>query len=315
MDNLIASGKANESDEVASTAVHKIQPMGERVPLPGPGDDVRPRMAMSKVQQQYFQGTQLPATSSVLISNSRYLNDPYFREAFATQSLRRHGPDLPPTYMVPVMTRAIDEVTDYKRIAELLAQEKKKYPEFGEWIDRRHFFRLGRDDLAKYPQGTLGAEVHAFMGLEGVDMQLGRTPPTAETDFEYFLVGRHVHDIEHMVTGFGPNTAGENALAMTNVVATSRFLTPELANFANMSFVWITSTGYARTALHYHHALPVYLDAMQQGIAAGHALRQPLFMVHWEDYLDWTVADIAADLGIKRGPGEEWDWTTEATTG
>jgi len=295
--------------------VNTSAPMGERVPLPGPGDDVRPRMAMSKVQQQYFQGTELPATSSVLISNSRYLNNPYFREAFATQSLRRHGPDLPPTYMVPVMSRAIDEVTDYKRITELLAQEKKKFPEFGEWIDRRHFFRLGRDELAKYPQGTLGAEVHAFMGLEGVDMQLGRTPPTAETDFEYFLVGRHVHDIEHMVTGFGPNTAGENALAMANVVATSRFLTPELANFANMSFVWITSTGYARTALHYHHALPVYLEAMQQGIAAGHALKQPLFMVQWEDYLDWTVEDIATDLGITRGPGEAWDWTTEATTG
>jgi ubiquinone biosynthesis protein COQ4 len=267
------------------------------------------------VQQQYFQGTDLPATSSVLISNSRYLNDPYFREAFATQSLRRHGPDLPATYMVPVMSRAINEVTDYKRIAELLTQEKKKFPAFGEWIDRRHFFRLGRDDLAKYPAGTLGAEIYAFMGLEGVDMQLGRTPPTAETDFEYFMVGRHVHDVEHMVTGFGPNTAGENALAMANVVATARFLTPELANFANMSFVWITSTGYARTALHYHHALPVYLEAMQQGIAAGHALKQPMFMVQWEDYLDWPLENVAADLGITRGPDKAWDWTTEATTG
>jgi ubiquinone biosynthesis protein COQ4 len=290
-------------------------PMGERVPLPGPDDDVRPQMAMGPEAQRYFQGDKLPATSSVLISNSRYLNDPYFREAFVTQALRRHGPDLPATYMVPIATRAMNEVTDYKRVAELVALEKKKFPEFGEWIDRRYFWRVQRDDLAKYPEGTLGAEIHAFMGLEGVDMQLGGPSPTAESDLEYFLKGRHVHDVEHMVTGFGPNTAGENALAMANVVATARFLTPELANFANMPFVWITSTGYSRTALHYHHVLPVYLDAMQQGIAAGLALRQPLFMVHWENYLDWTVEDIAADLGIKRGPGEAWDWTTEAATG
>jgi ubiquinone biosynthesis protein COQ4 len=291
------------------------RPMGERVPLPGPDDDVRPRMGMSPEGQRYFQGNKLPATSSVLISNSKYLNDPYFREGFATQSLRRHGPDLPATYMVPVMYRAIEEVTNFPRMAELLALEKKKFPAFGEWLDRRHFWQVPRDDLAKYPEGTLGAEIYTFMGLDGVDMQLGRGALSAENDLEYFMKGRHVHDIEHMITGFGPNTAGENALAMVNVVATSRFLTPELANFASMPFLWITSTGYARTALHYHHALPVYLDAMQQGIAAGLALKQPLFMYRWEDYLDWPLENIAAELGFTRGPDKEWDWTTEATTG
>jgi ubiquinone biosynthesis protein COQ4 len=289
--------------------------MGERVPLPGPDDDVRPKMAMGPEAQRYFQGDKLPATSSALISNSKYLNDPYFREAFVTQALRRHGPDLPATYMVPIATRAMSEVTDYKRLAELVALEKKKFPAFGEWMDRRYFWNVQRDDLAKYPKGTLGAEIYTFMGLEGVDMQLGRGALSAESDLEYFLKGRHVHDVEHMISGFGPNTAGENALAMANVVATARFLTPELANLASMPFVWITSTGYARTALHYHHALPVYLDAMQQGIAAGLALRQPLFMFHWEDYLDWPLDTIAADLGFTRGPDKEWDWTTEAATG
>ena len=31
----------------------------------------------------YFEGTKEPVTSSVLISNSRYLNNPYYRDVFA----------------------------------------------------------------------------------------------------------------------------------------------------------------------------------------------------------------------------------------
>jgi ubiquinone biosynthesis protein Coq4 len=54
---------------------------------------------------------------------------------------------------------------------------------------------------------------------------------------------------------------------------------------------------------------------MQQGIAAGLALKKPLFLVDWEDYLDWQLEDIAAHLGIVRGPAEGWAWTTAAMTG
>jgi ubiquinone biosynthesis protein COQ4 len=292
--------------------------MGERVPLPGPNDDVRPAMALSPEGQRYFQGDTLPVTSSVLISNSKYLNNPYYREAFATQALRRHGPDLPPTYMVPIMFKAVDEVVDYKRIEYLLAEEKKKYPEFGEWIDRRKFIHYERDDMAKYAPGTLGAEIYDFLGIPGMDMNLGSGPQSAQTDMEFFKIGRSQgprHDIEHMVTGFGPNTAGENAISMVNVLCQSRFFTPELATYMNMGLVFITATGYSRTAHHYQHALPTYLDAMHQGIEMGLAFKKPIFMIDWDHYLDWQLDDIAADLGIKRGPGKDWDWTTEAATG
>lgn len=50
---------------------------------------------------RYMQGPTPRVTSSVLISNSKYLNSPYFRDAFMHQALRRHGHDLPATYMVP----------------------------------------------------------------------------------------------------------------------------------------------------------------------------------------------------------------------
>jgi ubiquinone biosynthesis protein COQ4 len=61
--------------------------------------------------------------------------------------------------------------------------------------------------------------------------------------------------------------------------------------------------------------LPTYLDAMQQGINVGLALKKPLFLNHWENYLDWQLDDIARHLGFTRGPGAAWDWTTEATNG
>jgi hypothetical protein len=54
---------------------------------------------------------------------------------------------------------------------------------------------------------------------------------------------------------------------------------------------------------------------MQRGISVGSALREPLFLYQWEGYLDWQLDDIAKHLGFIRGPGPEWDWTTDATNG
>jgi ubiquinone biosynthesis protein COQ4 len=102
---------------------------------------------------------------------------------------------------------------------------------------------------------------------------------------------------------------------MVNVTSEARYFTPELAQMLSQANVCITSTGYNRTALHYHHVLPTYLDAMQRGISVGSALREPLFLYQWEGYLDWQLDDIAKHLGFIRGPGTEWDWTTEATNG
>jgi hypothetical protein len=31
--------------------------------------------------------------------------------------------------------------------------------------------------------------------------------------------------------------------------------------------------------------------------------------------MDWQIDEIAKHLGILRGPGADWDWTTEAARG
>jgi ubiquinone biosynthesis protein Coq4 len=274
------------------------------------------RGKLSDAEARYMQGSAEPVTSSVLISNSKYLNNPYYRDAYAQQALRRHGHDLPATYMVPLMIRAINEVTDYAEVARMVAEERRKNPEFAAWLDERRLTSYSVAMLKDCKEGTLGATIRAFLEQPGMEIEFMRKDQVVQTDLEY--LGKRqtqLHDIQHMATGFGPDTAGEQALALANITATARYFSPGLAQYISAHQVWVSAAGYNRTALHYHHVMPSYLDAMQQGIAMGMALKKPLLMIQWEDYLDWTLEDMAADLGIVRGPGDAWAWTTDGASG
>jgi ubiquinone biosynthesis protein COQ4 len=269
---------------------------------------------MDAAESRYMQGDREPATSSVLISNSKYLNSPIYRDAFMQSALRRHGHDLPPTYTIPAMVRAITEVTDHAEIAGLIAKEKVKFPEFGVWVDSRRYTRYRAPELTGYAEGTLGAAIRAFLGT-GMDMEFMKAREGV-SDLQYIVERRAAsHDIEHLVTGFGPNSAGEQALAQCNTASIARFFTPALAQYLSHATSFVSIAGLTRASLHYHAVLPTYMEAMRQGLAAGLTLNKPLFLMNWEDYLDWPVGDIAAELGFDRGPGAAWDWTTEATTG
>ena len=307
----------NDASLRKQTGQIAADPHGPRVPLPGPEDDVRPRMGGAPGSQRYFQGDKLPATSSVLISNSKYLNNPYYREAFATQALRRHGYDLPPTYMVPIMSRAIDEVEEPGRREQLIEEEKLKNPEFAKWLSARRLCEFTLENTRDYEPETLGRAIHELLSTPGMKLDFSfesRIEPS--TDLDYIAMRNRVtHDLEHMVTGFGPNTAGESALAMMNIMSTARYFTPELAQMLTHGSMWISATGIYRTGLHYHHVMPTYLDAIQRGIKVGQQIKRPLFMTIWEDLLDRKLEDIAAEMGFERGPGREWDWTTEAASG
>lgn len=277
--------------------------------------DERPTgRVMDESESRYMQGDKEPATSSVLISNSKYLNNPYYREAFTQGALRRHGHDLPPTYTIPMMVKAIAEVTDHVEVARLVAEEKVKYPEFGAWVDSRRWTTYRPEELAHYSEGTLGAAIRVFLS-KGYDIEFMK-PRAVESDLQYIVQRRAAsHDIEHIVTGFGPNSAGEQALALCNTLSIARFFTPELAQWMSHPTYFVAISGQMRAALHYHAVLPTYMEAMQKGLTAGLALKKPLFLMNWEDHLDRKLEDIAAELGFERGPGTAWDWTIDATTG
>jgi len=230
------------------------------------------------------------------------------------QCLRRHGPDLPPTYMVPLMMRAISEVTDRAEAARLIAEEKVKNPAFGAWIDSRQRSIFRAEEVRDSRPGTLGAAIRDFMAA-GYNMEFIKQREVP-SDIDYLRQTRAAfHDIEHLVTGFAANTAGEQALSLCNIATFSRYFTPALAQYLSHANSWVSAGGYMRTSLHYHHVIPTYLEAMQLGIEAGRALKRPLFLEPWGDYLDWPLEDIAAHLRFVRGPVDAWAWTTEAASG
>ena len=268
---------------------------------------VRKRGGMTPTEAAYMRGGATPAMGSVPMSTSRYLNSPLFVHAFSQHALRRMGDDLPPTYDIPDMSRAIDDVVDYADWAKQIEIEKLKNPEFAAWLAERKTTRYDPRKMGDYKDGTLGANIREFILQSGYDLEFIDAGMQPKNDLEYMMKrAGECHDIQHMVTGFGPNSAGEHALILLNVTANSRFFSPELATYVSLSMSYLAAAGLMRTALHYHAGMPLMLEAMQLGIEAGQSIRKPLHIVNWEDYLDWRIDDIAADLGIKRGPGMAW---------
>jgi ubiquinone biosynthesis protein Coq4 len=271
---------------------------------------------LNKEESAYLKGEAEPATSSVLISNSKYLNNPLFRDVYAQMGLKRDDYDLPAAYLVPELSRAFGEVTDYGRVFEALEKEKARIPEFADWLDARYLSSFTAEMVADCAPGTLGEMIHGFIADSGLAIDfMYKDPP--ENDYDY-LVKRRVqnHDIEHMVTGLDASPVGEMALVVANSMAVSNYFEAGFAHELNAYGAILVATGTSRAALHY----PAVLPTMYEGIARGHALgdkqKKPLFMIRWEDYLDWQVDDIREEFSFEDGPEKgSWDWTFDAFRG
>jgi ubiquinone biosynthesis protein Coq4 len=153
------------------------------------------------------------------------------------------------------------------------------------------------------------------MVKSGYDLNFINNGVVPINDIEYMMVrNSKAHDLHRMVTGFGPNPAGEQALALMNVAGNVVHFNPGLAQFLSLPNIFVTSGMMMRASLHYT-VLPLLYQAMRLGTLAGEALKKPLIMVDWEDYLDWSLEDIAKDLGFERGPDERWSHSAELFSG
>lgn len=264
----------------------------------------------------YMRGDNQPVAGSVPVSTSRYLNSPLFVHAFAQRSLRRYGHDVPTTYDVPDMLRGIADVTDREEVQQAIDLEKNINPAFRAWIEARMVSRYEADALRGAKPGTLGAAVFEFITRTGLDINFLNEARESVDDVDYLrLRSGGGHDIQHIVSGFGPDPAGEHALGMMIVTCNAQAFNPVLARYANMPQIFITAAGYSRIALNYPQGLPTILEATELGIRAGRAVRMPLMMVEWERYLDWQLDDVRADLGFEPGPGQAWEVTNETCLG
>jgi ubiquinone biosynthesis protein Coq4 len=275
-------------------------------------------MAISIDEQdaQYLMGVGRPRTSSILVSDSPYLNNPRVRDIFAQMGLKRNGIDLPDAYLVPEVNRALAEETDMERLHQLIVQERHRTPEFAEWLDARFVSDWGNTDLSNCAEGSVGAAIRTFMEDSGLDIDfMFRGEPA--NDFMY-LVKRRVqnHDIEHIITGLDPSPVGEIALIVANTVACFNYFSPELAQMLSFQPMFLASTSLMRMACHYPAVTPAMLEGFALGQAVGAKQDKPFFMIRWEDWIDVPIHEARRHFRFEDGPpAGHWAWTFEAAKG
>ena len=256
-------------------------------------------------------GSNFTTESSVLISSSPYLNHPQLRSLIAQEMLRRNGAELPNTAYIPDVVKILMELENWPRIFQLFEEEKARLPEFKAWLEGRKVSLFRTEELAGAKPGTLRAVIHDFVVNSGYNMDHFFQGMEIKTDFDFYMKERtHTHDIEHMITGFETNHAGEVALLAANMRALYQYFVPELASFFNRVSSYLRAKTMMKSGLFYPESVKVELDAEDIGAAQGRSWKHPLFIIPYRDYLDWQVSDIREEFGITNPPEPGvWAWT------
>lgn len=256
-------------------------------------------------ERAYFNGAirKVETDSSVLVSNSKYLNSAELRNLIAQEMLRRNGADLPNTAFIPEVAQALMMLEDFGRIMALFEEEKARLPRFREWCEKRSLADFKKDEVKDCAPGTLGAALHDFMVNSGYELDIFYREIEVVNDLTYYLRQTALtHDIEHIVTGFGPNHGGEVALLNAGMHAKARYFHPELSAFFSRIATYLKAKTIMKDGLHYAEAMTLNLEAEYQGAVQGRSWKYPLMLAPWREWTDWQVADIREELNITPVP-------------
>jgi ubiquinone biosynthesis protein COQ4 len=258
-------------------------------------------------ERAYFNGAMktIETDSSVLISSSRYLNSAELRRLISQEMLRRNGPDMPATAFIPEVAQSLMMLEDFPRILALFEEEKARLPQFKQWCDNRLLSDFKKDQVRDCAPGTLGAALFNWMDSSGFELDLFYREIEVVNDLTFYLRQAALnHDIEHLVTGFGPNHGGEVALLVANLHSRTLFFHPELAAFFNRIQIYLRSKTLMKDALHYPEALAVNLEAEFVGATQGRNWKYPIMLAEWRNMVDWPMDKIRTELGITPLPPE-----------
>ena len=256
-------------------------------------------------ERAYFNGgiQQIGTDSSVLVSSSRYLNHGELRSLVAQEMLRRNGPDLPNTAYIPEVAQIMMVLEDYPRIMELFEQEKARLPLFKAWCDNRSLSDFKKDDVRHCKPGTLGAALFNWMETSGYELDVFYRELVVVNDLTFYLRQAALnHDIEHLVTGFGPNHGGEIALLNANMYSRVRYFHPELAAFFCRIQGYLKSKTIMKDVLHYPEAFALNVEAEFVGASQAHNWTYPIMLADWRAMIDWQMDDIRKERGITPVP-------------
>jgi ubiquinone biosynthesis protein COQ4 len=272
-----------------------------------------------KQDREYMEGKARPLEEygSVLLTNSRFLNSAKMRDVYAQEGLRKDGRDVPATYMVHQAAMAIGELTDVPEVERLIAAEKAKKPEFAAWLDKRSLSDFTLDDLKDFAPETLGGIVYNYLYTNGFDLNHSKRGLVPTTDYTFMQKQRVVsHDIEHIVSGLGPNLIGEHALIACNMKCNYDYFSADLACELVRMSGFLMSTGAMKINLHSPHLMSEFLKAVSVGVKMADGMSRPLLVNDWRDYLGWTLPQIREELNILDAPPPgTWEWTNDASRG
>jgi ubiquinone biosynthesis protein COQ4 len=258
-------------------------------------------------ERAYFNGAiqKIATESSTLVSSSRYLNHAELRALIAQEMLRRNGPDVPNTAYIPEVAQILMMLEDFPALNALFEAEKARLPRFREWLDRRQLADFKKDEVKDCAPGTLGAALYDFMANSGYELDIFYREIQVVNDFTFYLRQTALtHDIEHMVSGFGPNHGGEIALLNANMHAKVRYFDPALAAFFNRVQSYLKAKTIMKDALHYPEAMALNLEAEYRGAEQGRNWTWPMMLAPWRDWVDRPITDIREELGVTPVPAE-----------
>ena len=237
--------------------------------------------------------------SSILISSSKYLNNPRLREWLAMILLRRNGPDVPPPAEMYEFLPILDSLRDFDAIEEMFTQERKVNPDLDAWFSEGFISTYTIEDFKQYEPGSLGGIFYQQMTVGDYEIQI--TPwKEPETQLQFYnLRSGQTHDFEHILCGGGFNFMGELVpywYRLTNVPKHMR--NPHLAAEVNMIQIFGSLRYTVRTMLHYPEVWPTAVNAIQRGMKVGQQ-SDALFMKKLETVFHLPLAEAREALGVR----------------
>jgi ubiquinone biosynthesis protein COQ4 len=179
--------------------------------------------------------------------------------------------------------------------------------------DKPDLLALLSDDtyLASLPPGSVGHAYRSFLTTNRLDATIfdeaAVVRPYAESrnwheDYYYFLLRCNaMHDLQHVITGYGPDLAGE----ITGIGFQCGQMEPAGAlKRLGFAVAMVLPGGSLR------HKLRVYRQAVERGRRADKLAAAP-----WEELLDKPLDEVRARLGVaptaQAHPGGVWftGWT------
>jgi ubiquinone biosynthesis protein Coq4 len=275
-------------------------------------------LKMSAEEDLYYKEGKASATgaTSLLTSNSKWLNSLLLRDLIGQDNLRRNGDDVGALQLVPEVMNEFHRLLNMSEVEAVMQRQREANPEFAAWLDLRQQTLLDLDTADRYPVGTLGAILRDFYRSTGFAQVLAYKDLVPTSDFECYNKQRTlVHDIEHLVTGFGTDPAGELGMMYMYMTINSNYFSAELSGMLNFIHAYLSSTWTMRTNLHYPRVLPSFMESITVGLEMGAALKRPLPLENWEQYFEWPIEDVRKDLNIVAVDPDRWAWTDAAWRG